>query len=95
MRIKTSSLIGIVLLAAGTIEFSAHLSKARASGFQSDNDPKILSARVKGKNLIVIGVNFSEGAMMRYRNPKFTPCLTPSASASSATALPPRLSTHR
>ena len=64
MRFRTSSLIGFVLLAAGTIEFSAHLSNAHASGFQSDNDPKIISARVKGKNLIVIGENFAEGAMI-------------------------------
>ena len=64
MRFKTSLLIGFVLLAAGTIEFGAQLSNAHASGLQSDNDPKILSARVKGKNLIVIGENFAEGAMI-------------------------------
>jgi hypothetical protein len=64
MRFKTCSLIGFVLLAAGVLELSAHLSNAHAAGLQSDRQPKIASARLKGKKLILIGENFADGAMI-------------------------------
>jgi hypothetical protein len=64
MRLRVCSIIGLILLAIGTFDFNAGVSKARASTIQSDNAPKIFNARVKGKKLILTGENFTEGAVI-------------------------------
>ena len=64
MRLRAWSIIGIVLLAIGTLGFNAGVSKAHASTVQNGGAPKILNARVKGKKLILTGENFSQGAVI-------------------------------
>ena len=64
MRLRAWSIIGIVLLATGTFGFNAGVSGAHASTVQSDNAPKILNVRVKGKKLILTGENFMQGAVI-------------------------------
>ena len=64
MRFKTSSLIVFFLLAAGRLGLNAHPPGAYASGYRSDDKPKISSVRVKGKKLILIGENFADGAII-------------------------------
>lgn len=64
MRLRACSIIGLVLLAIGTFDFNAGVSKAQASTIQSDNPPRIFNARVKGRKLILTGENFAEGAVV-------------------------------
>jgi hypothetical protein len=64
MRLIACSIVGIVLLAIGTFDFNAGVSKAHVSTIQSDNAPKIFNARVKGKKLILTGENFAQGAVI-------------------------------
>jgi hypothetical protein len=62
MRLRTCSILGLVLLAMGTFDFNAGVLKA--STIQSDNPPRIFNARVKGRKLILTGENFAEGAVV-------------------------------
>jgi hypothetical protein len=62
MRLRACSILGLVLLAIGTLDFNAGASKA--STIQSDNPPRIFNARVKGKKLILTGENFMQGAVV-------------------------------
>jgi hypothetical protein len=64
MRLRVCSIIGLLLLAIGAVAFNADASKAYASTIQSDNPPRIFSARVKGKKLILTGENFAPGAVV-------------------------------
>lgn len=64
MRSRVCSVIVLFLLAIGAIAFNAGVSGAYASTTQSDNPPRIFSARVKGKKLILTGENFAPGAVV-------------------------------
>lgn len=64
MRLGVCSVIGLFLLAIGAIAFNPDASKAYASIIQSDSQPRIFSARVKGKKLILTGENFAPGAVV-------------------------------
>lgn len=64
MRLKVCSIIGLVLLAVGSVDLSGGVSKARAATIQSDTAPRIVNARVKGKKLILTGENFMQGAVI-------------------------------
>jgi len=64
MRLRVCSIIVLALLAIGAVDINAGNCTTHASAFQSDNAPKILSARVKGKKLILTGENFAEGAVV-------------------------------
>jgi hypothetical protein len=63
MRLTATLFIFIFLLAAGVLHFNTPLAVA-GSTVQSDDAPKILNARVKGKKLIVTGENFAAGAVI-------------------------------
>jgi hypothetical protein len=63
MRFAERSIIGVVLVALVILDFDAGPSRVRAATFQSEA-PKILSVRVKGKKLILVGENFSDGAVI-------------------------------
>lgn len=64
MRLRACSIIGIALLAIGTFDLNAGFSIAYAATIQSDNTPRIFSATVKGKKLILTGENFPQGALI-------------------------------
>ncbi|HSE36583.1 MAG TPA: hypothetical protein VLG74_04715 [Blastocatellia bacterium] len=64
MRLRVCSIIALLLLAIGAVAFNENASGAYASTVQSDNPPRILSARVKGKKLILTGENFAPGAVV-------------------------------
>jgi hypothetical protein len=64
MRLGACSIVGVVLLALGALDFNAGVSRAHASTIQSDNAPKIFNARVKGRKLILTGENFTQGAVI-------------------------------
>ena len=64
MRLTASLFICLVLLAAG-VPHPTNDRAVWASTIQSDDSsPKILNARVKGKKLIVTGLNFAPGAVI-------------------------------
>jgi len=62
MRFTACSAIGAVLLAM--VSFNAGAQAAHASTIQSDDTPRIFTARVKGKKLILTGENFMQGAVV-------------------------------
>jgi hypothetical protein len=64
MRLRVCSIMSLVLLAVGSFDFSAGVSKTHASTIQSNNAPRIFSARVKGRKLILTGENFADGAVV-------------------------------
>jgi hypothetical protein len=64
MRLRMISIVGLVLLAIGSVDFYIGVSKSHASTVQSDTAPRIMHARVKGKKLILTGENFMEGAVI-------------------------------
>ena len=64
MRLRACSIVGLVLLATGTLNFNAGVSKAHGSTIQSNNTPRIFNVRVKGKKLFLTGENFTEGAVI-------------------------------
>jgi hypothetical protein len=63
MRLSATLFICLFLLAAGVLCFGGGPA-VRASAIQSDDPPKILNAKVKGKKLIVTGQNFAPGAVI-------------------------------
>jgi hypothetical protein len=63
MRLTTTLLICLVLLAAGVPLLNDDRA-VWASTIQSDDSPKILNAQVQGKKLIVTGQNFAMGAVI-------------------------------
>ena len=63
MRLSATLFIFLLLLAAGGV-CPGGGATVRASALQSDDSPKILNARVKGKKLIVTGQNFALGAVI-------------------------------
>jgi hypothetical protein len=64
MRFRTLSIAGVFLLAIGTFQFNAGVSKAHVSTIQSDETPKIFEVRAKGRKLILTGENFADGAVI-------------------------------
>ena len=62
MRLRVCSVICCLLVLVGG-GFSA-VPVAYASAIQSANQPRILSARVKGKKLILTGENFAPGSVI-------------------------------
>lgn len=62
MRLSATLFICLLLLAAGVLCFGG--PAVGASAIQSDDSPKILNAKVKGKKLIVTGENFAPGAVI-------------------------------
>lgn len=56
-------MIGLVLLAIGAVNLNAGASLAEASTIQSET-PRIFSARLKGKKLILTGENFGPEAVV-------------------------------
>lgn len=64
MRLRVISMVGLALLAIGSVDFRAGVLNAHASTIQSDNAPRIFNARVKGKKLILTGENFMQGAVI-------------------------------
>ena len=64
MRLRMISIVGLLLLAIGSVDFQVGVSKSHASTIQSDTAPRIYNARVKGKKLILTGENFMEGAVI-------------------------------
>jgi hypothetical protein len=64
MTFKARIIIGCVLLGIGALDLKAGVSKVHAANIQSDNAPKILNVRVKGNKLILIGENFTDGAVI-------------------------------
>jgi hypothetical protein len=63
MRLTKRSIIGLVIVAVAILEFDARPPSVCAATFQSEA-PRILSVRVKGKKLILIGANFTDGAVI-------------------------------
>lgn len=63
MRLTATLFFCLVLLAAGVLHVN-HDPAVWASAIQSDDSPRILNARVKGKKLIVTGENFPPGAVI-------------------------------
>jgi uncharacterized cupin superfamily protein len=83
MRLRVCSIIVLLLPAIVMFGFNAGVSRAQESTIQSDNLPRILSARVKGRKLILTGENFAEGAVVlidgepqRTRNDEESPSTT-------------------
>jgi hypothetical protein len=64
MRLRVCSIIGLFLLTIGAVAFKAGSPEACASTIQSDNPPRIFSARMKGRKLILTGENFAPGAVV-------------------------------
>jgi hypothetical protein len=64
MRLRVISIVALLLLAIGSVDFQAGVSQSNASTIQSDSAPRIYHARVKGKKLILTGENFMEGAVI-------------------------------
>jgi hypothetical protein len=64
MRLRASLLIVLFLLAIGTVDFNTDAAGSVPATLQSDNQPRIFSARVKGKKLILTGENFAMGAVV-------------------------------
>ena len=65
MRLSLSPILGLILLATGIAGFNAGSFGVKAYVVQSpDNQPRIFSARVKGKKLILTGENFAPGAVV-------------------------------
>ena len=64
MRLRTYSIIGLLLLAIGIVNYPASVSNVHASRLQTDEGPKIVSARVKGRKLILTGERFMDGAVI-------------------------------
>lgn len=64
MRLSLSSILGVILLATGIAGFNAGASGVKAFVIQTENQPRIFSARVKGKKLILTGENFGLGAVV-------------------------------
>lgn len=64
MRLRVISIVALLLLAIGNVDFQAGVSQSHASTIQSDTTPRIYHARVKGKKLILTGENFMEGAVI-------------------------------
>jgi hypothetical protein len=63
MRLKVCSMIVLILLAIGAVDLNAAASRAEGSTIQSET-PRIFSARLKGKKLILTGENFAPGAVV-------------------------------
>ena len=64
MRLRACLFIVLFLLAIGSVEVNASATGTGPSTLQSDNPPRIFSARVKGKKLILTGENFAPGAVV-------------------------------
>jgi len=64
MRLRASLFIVLFLLAIGFVDFNTGAAGPDPSTRQSDNPPRIFSARVKGKKLILEGENFAPGAVV-------------------------------
>jgi len=64
VRLRLYSIIGFLLGAIGTVNYPATLSKVQSSTIQSNEAPTILSARFKGRKLILTGERFMEGAVI-------------------------------
>src|SRR5215471_11241869 len=64
MRLKARSLVTVFVLLIGTTGFPSVSSMAGASVLQPQDTPRITSARVKGKKLILTGENFADGAVI-------------------------------
>lgn len=68
LRVMVLAIAGFAVLGAGQIEFemSGTTSKIRVSAMSAEtarqSAPKIMSARMKGRKLIVTGDNFDNGA---------------------------------
>jgi len=64
MRPIQCSIIGLALLAAALFDCNAGLSRVRAAAIRAANETKILNVRVKNKKLILVGENFTDGAVI-------------------------------
>lgn len=64
MRLRIISIVGLVVLAIGSIGFQTGNLKTHASTIQSDHVPRVFYVRVKGKKLFLTGENFMEGAVI-------------------------------
>ena len=64
MRLKARSIFSIVLLTIGAGGLPSVSSSVHASILQSQNAPRITTARVKGRKLILTGENFADGAVI-------------------------------
>lgn len=62
MRLGSSLIIGLVLLATGS--FAAGVSAVQGLTIQSDDAPRIFNVQVKGKKLYLTGENFTAGAVI-------------------------------
>jgi hypothetical protein len=62
MRLGSSLIVGLVLLATGS--FDAGLPTVQGLTIQSDNAPRIFNVQVRGKKLYLTGENFTEGAVI-------------------------------
>jgi hypothetical protein len=62
---RLASLIAVILaLTIGIDALPSNSSNVRASILQTQNEPRITGARVKGRKLILTGENFSDGAVI-------------------------------
>jgi len=64
MRLKASSIAVILLLTIATTAIPLGSSSVHASFIQTQNPPRIIDVRVKGKKLILTGENFADGAVI-------------------------------
>jgi hypothetical protein len=64
MRLKTSTIVAICALTVSAITFPSISLNVHASTLQTPDAPRITSARVKGRKLILTGENFAEGSVI-------------------------------